>query len=371
MDGLNMLEVVGEFMGKRIGPTFFQGLKPINGVWVTPDIAVTCSCMMPAGFGVGDHRLFVVNFQEASLIGDVPHRIKRFSSRPLNTKVSSGAIQQYLQQLETNLERHRLIERLGRLNTTCKLKQAFRRGLNNLDKLSKDLMLNAERKCHRIKSGRIPFLPEAALWICRTQVYCSLLRYHRGLIRNRGNLKRMARRCAILNCLVLLVEDILAHLKVFIKQCDYYRIHGKQYQRKHLQKCLQTAQEMEDDRRKKEILAIIQRGKDRSFWRRINYSMGNACGGSVRRVLVESGDQVGILTEYTTVESDQEAIFTHIYRKHFLLAENALICSGRLCGQFRYNAVTKTARAILDGTYVYPPNFDQATKEICEECARI
>jgi hypothetical protein len=31
-DGLNMLEVVGEFSGKKIGPTFFRGSKPIDGV---------------------------------------------------------------------------------------------------------------------------------------------------------------------------------------------------------------------------------------------------------------------------------------------------------------------------------------------------
>ncbi len=139
------------------------------------------------------------------------------------------------------------------------------------------------------------------------------------------------------------MEDILACLKVCIKQCDYYRINGKQYQQKHLQKCLQMAREMEDDRREKEILAIIQREKDRSFWRRINYSMGKACGRSVWRVLVESGDQEGILMEYTTAESVQEAIFTHIHCKHFFLAENALICSGRLRGWFGNNAVTKTA----------------------------
>jgi hypothetical protein len=100
---------------------------------------------------------------------------------------------------------------------------------------------------------------------------------------------------------------------------------------------------MEDDLREKEILAIIQREKDRSFWRRINYGMGKARGGSVRKVLVESADQEGVLTEYTTAESVQEAIFTHIHRMHFFLAENAPICSGRLHGRFEYNAVTKTA----------------------------
>ena len=106
MDGLNMVEVVGDFTGKRIGPTLFWGSKPIDGIWATTDIAVTHACVMPAGYGVGDHRLFVVDFQESSLIGEAPQRIKRFLSRRLNTKISNGATQRYLQRLEANLERH-------------------------------------------------------------------------------------------------------------------------------------------------------------------------------------------------------------------------------------------------------------------------
>ncbi len=134
-----MSEVVGNFTGKKIGPTFFRGSKPIDGIWATPNVVVTHACMMPAGYGVGNYRLFVVDFQEASLIGDAP-------SRPLNTKVSSGATQRYLHRLEGNLARHHLIELLGQLLTTYRLKRSFWRGLNKLDKLSKDLMVNAEKK---------------------------------------------------------------------------------------------------------------------------------------------------------------------------------------------------------------------------------
>jgi hypothetical protein len=152
-DGLNMLEVVGDFTGKKIGPMFFRGSKPINGIWATPDVVVTHACVMSAGYGVSNHRLFVVDFQEASLIGKAPHRIKRFTSQHLNTKVSSGATQRYLRFLEGNLARHCLIEWLGQLHTTYRLKRAFWQGLNKLDKLSKDLMVNAEKKCCRIKSG--------------------------------------------------------------------------------------------------------------------------------------------------------------------------------------------------------------------------
>ena len=78
-----------------------------------------------------------------------------------------------------------------------------------------------------------------------------------------------------------------------------------------------------------------------------------------------------MLSEHLTEESATEAIFTNIHQKRFFLAEAAPICSRPLCGQFGYNATLRTAKAILDDTYEFPPNFDQATKEILLECARI
>jgi hypothetical protein len=156
-----------------------------------------------------------------------------------------------------------------------------------------------------------------------------------------------------------------------MEKCDYFRKHGKQHRRKHLYQCLDKAREREDEDREKEILAIIQREKDRSFWRRLNNVMGKLRTGSVRRVLVENGDQEGMLTENTTQESVQQAIFDNIHRKQFFLAEAAPICTVRLRGQFGYNSVTRTAKTILKGSYVYQEDFDQATQEICLECARI
>ncbi len=91
----------------------------------------------------------------------------------------------------------------------------------------------------------------------------------------------------------------------------------------------------------------------------------------MRRVLMEDENQEGVLTENITQETIQEAIFDNIHRESLFLAEDAPICSGPLSGQFGYNAVTKTAKAILSGQYTYPPEFDQATQEICEECTRI
>jgi hypothetical protein len=54
-EGLNMSEAVGDFTGKKLGATFFRGTKPIDGVWATKDITITHACVMPAGYGMGDH----------------------------------------------------------------------------------------------------------------------------------------------------------------------------------------------------------------------------------------------------------------------------------------------------------------------------
>ena len=77
-----------------------------------------------------------------------------------------------------------------------------------IDEEGKACMRHAEKICRKIKSCRIPFSPEAAIWIRRGQVYYSLLRYHKGRVKNRGNLKRFARRCNIPNLLSLTAAEI-------------------------------------------------------------------------------------------------------------------------------------------------------------------
>jgi hypothetical protein len=172
-------------------------------------------------------------------------------------------------------------------------------------------------------------------------------------IRNRGNLKHTARRCGIINCLSIPKEELLQPVKVCIIQCNYFQRHGKQYRQKHLLKCLNNAKDSKDEQRVKEILAIIQREKDRSFWHRLNYSMGKPQSGLVCRVLVEDEIQEGALTEFSTQESIQQAIFENIHLRRFCLTEAAHICSGCLQGDFGYNAMTPTTTAILNGSYHY------------------
>ena len=187
-----MIEVVGTYTGKRIGPTFFRGQLPIDGVWATPDITVSNACIMPAGYGIGDHRLFVIDMHTSTLIGTGPPRARRAASRRLNTRLPNVA-KKYAASLEANIIRHRLIEKLGKAHTLGHDKADIQRRINKVDEHGGQFMAHAERICRKLKSGRICFSPESVIWIKREQIYCSLVEYKQGHTKNRGNLKRAAR----------------------------------------------------------------------------------------------------------------------------------------------------------------------------------
>jgi hypothetical protein len=187
-----MKEVVGEFTHHPVGPIYFRGSEPIDGVWATSDITVSNACIMPAGYGIGDHRMFVVDFNAKDIIGQAPPRVIRATSGHLNTRIPRVA-NKYVRILEEKVLRHQLIERMGAAHTSSKSCRKMTKHINRIDRELGQYMRHAEKKCRKIKSGRIPFLPEASVWIKRTQVYRSLLKYHEGRIRNRGNLKRSAR----------------------------------------------------------------------------------------------------------------------------------------------------------------------------------
>ena len=74
-EGLGMKEVIREFTGEELGPTYFRGSTPIDGVWTTPDVQIANACVMPAGYGIGDHRLFIMDIVLTSVIGENPPRI--------------------------------------------------------------------------------------------------------------------------------------------------------------------------------------------------------------------------------------------------------------------------------------------------------
>ena len=69
---------------------------------------------------------------------------------------------------------------------------------------------------------------------------------------------------------------------------------------------LKVAQDEHNEEAEVQSLAIIQREKDRAYWRRLNYGMKKTRGRSTRIVSEASGD--GAVREYEGQEGVKEAV---------------------------------------------------------------
>jgi hypothetical protein len=368
LNGLAMKEVVGVYTGKKVGATYFRGSKPIDGVWATSDVTVTSACIMPVRYGIGDHRMFIVDLLTSSLIGADPIRVARPCARRLTTKLP-GVVRTYNSSLEDLVLKHRIIERLGAAHEDSRTNEVAAMRMDIVDRDFRDYMLHAEKKCRKIKSGLIPFSPESEVWIRRRQTYLTLLKYTQGIHINRGNTIRAARRCGILNPLQLSESEILLRLKICNDHCTYYREHGLPYRRRHLQNRAEIARQNGNEEGAQQILNMIVRERQREHWRKLRGAMGHQAGRSVQSVQVEQ--ETGEIVEHTSQDSIQTAIWDNIHRRRFFLAEEAPICKDRLRQEFGYLSNTEAARAVLDGTYTPTGDIDPATSDLFSAIADI
>ena len=146
---------------------------------------------MPAGYGVGDHRLFVLDVLTYSLIGQTPPQIIRSGARRLSTKIPLTK-DNYTNVLENLVLSHRLTERMVAAHNASSSMVMVKEIVDIIYQEGVQYMHHVERKFRRIKSGCITFSPDSPIWIRQCQFYRSILRYHAGKTSNRSNLKRSA-----------------------------------------------------------------------------------------------------------------------------------------------------------------------------------
>jgi hypothetical protein len=68
-DGPALSEAIKLHTGASPGATFFQGSRLIDGIWVSSDLDISKACVLPFGFGVADHRAFILDIPTESLVG--------------------------------------------------------------------------------------------------------------------------------------------------------------------------------------------------------------------------------------------------------------------------------------------------------------
>ena len=142
--------------------------------------------------------------------------------------------ERYVESLEKLSLQHKMIKQLSMINESENNHQRIKDELNKIDQEGKHYMQASEKKCRKIRSGMIPFSPEACRWIRKAQVYRSLLQWQAGRRKNRGNLLRLALRVGIEEPFCLTQPELTTHLKICNTKCTGLQRSGWLTRRKFL-----------------------------------------------------------------------------------------------------------------------------------------
>ena len=94
------------------GPaSFFRGKHQIDGIWYTRNVIPTAVSFCPFHFGVGDHRMYTVDFQLTSVLGELSVPLHVINKRRLIC-TNKIVVNRYLERAEKQLTLHNIPQKI-------------------------------------------------------------------------------------------------------------------------------------------------------------------------------------------------------------------------------------------------------------------
>eukprot|EP00956_Cyclotella_meneghiniana_P011386 scaffold15968_cov46-Cyclotella_meneghiniana.AAC.14 len=159
---IRMVDVCEAALGHKSPNSHASGTLPITGVFVTSDLVAQHVFQSSHGFGLEDHRVFVVDIDLAQLLDSEYSQLVRLPGRKLQAK-RYHVRKAYNKSLRDNIRRHKLTEKYHQLYQSHQSMspQEISQRINQLDREKTELMKCAESKCKRKCAGKLPNSPKA------------------------------------------------------------------------------------------------------------------------------------------------------------------------------------------------------------------
>ena len=363
--------LVQECTGDSTPPSWFRGSEPICTIFGTPGLCVENAIVFPHHYGVGDHRITLIEISAASLFGGSYPKMPKKSARQLNCSIERTK-RQYCAALSKLLEEHNMYEKLNLLWTMDLDEETLTSTHEAFDTELGELMAAAESQCTKYKRDDLECSPEVNILIKRRQVLKWILRYIDGKVPHPARLLRAASVHNIVNALELTREEVVAKLERCTADLAEIREQAPSLRRKFLHLRLREAKEAEDIRESQEIEEIIRRESEKDRQRRINKVVRAPRGRAVLKVQLND-PKITPSTEadYRTTEREIVQEVNSRLGERFQLGKRAPSSSGALKEALGDLAMSPASQEILDGTFQFPDDCDHATKLLLEEVHHI
>ncbi len=157
--------------GERVPNSHFQGTRAISTIFGSAGLAYGHGCCFPHWYGVGDHRVMVLELTAKSLFGGNYPSIASPGARRLNFRIRQTKLK-YCKHLQELVNKHNLQSRLEAIQRppTDLLVSRLHHLHNKLDNELGDYMRSAEKSCTKYKNDHIDYSPTVGQWLKRRAI---------------------------------------------------------------------------------------------------------------------------------------------------------------------------------------------------------
>ena len=372
---LLMTECFQSANGREAPASHFRGSTPITGCFCTQGIDVINVMVSPHKSGAGDHRFWIVDLCARSVLGASYPLLVRPKGRRLKCVVDRTA-KSYVKTLRRLTDEHNMYSKMDDLLEAADTapKSELEDAMNRWDRQNVEHKRCAEERCNQFYSGEIDWSPEVGLWITRRDLYQQLKsinsRLRPGNSTSRVHTSHFARACAASNILrpfQMTDAEIDERIEACVKRISDLTPIAPMLRDEHLGRCLSDAIQKGQTKRKKRLIQIIRDERERRKWASVAKATKPRRGGAPTRIKVQDDDGDHVYETRAEVEE-------HAARKltsRFKLARHTSIEEGQLFDDFGYLGDTTSTRAILEGTYEFPPDMDPHLRMLLEEAHKV
>jgi hypothetical protein len=362
---INMKCLMEKAIGEKVPNSHFSGKGQISTIFGSPGVVTGNGMCYPHWYGVGDHRVMVLEIAALNAFEGSYPTISTPTARILSCRTKRHR-DKYCKRLRQLVEEHRMDKRLQEISSLTG--DQYILAHNQWDNELGDYMRSAELHCSHYKDGSIEFSPTVGQWLRKRSILKWILRWKEGKVPDVRNLLRAAKRMHIDKPLELSAQEIEARLVSCINAIYDLRHKAPSLRDKHLKWRLTLAYKREDDAAVQEINRIRRNEAQKRRQRTINRAIKDPKGQAVLQV------DIPTQTGGTCTLDTQQEVEHHVrqnLQQRFSLGKRAPFNRGRLLADFGTLGDTEAVTQLFKGNYNPHSNIDQATADYLSEAARI
>ena len=365
---IRMVDVCEAALGHKSPNSHASGTLPITGVFATSDLAAQHVFQSSHGFGLGDHRVFVVDIDLAQLLGSEYSQLVRLPGRKLQAK-RYRVRKAYNKSLRDNIRRHKLTEKYHQLYQSHQSMspQEISQRINQLDREKSELMKCAESKCKRKCAGKLPNSPKVSYWCKRLRLFDRIRKHKITPLKDPRNLHRsckvLAKDCSDMEILQpndYTLEEVEARIIAIKDQLELLKPITPELRFSYISDKIDEAIEDGNTKKAKELASMLEREALRGGYQEIKKTTNKGKGRKVFSIEQEGPDGTR-----STISSklDIERVAGQTIGERYRLAYSAPIMShNKLLNDVGFSGDGPAVESILRGTYCYPDDMDPYTQ---------